>query len=329
MENISELLTNMASMEWQIGGTTKAVRKEDMREYAAMLLEQLDGVNDIFVALTNNDLKLMAKRIVVAARVKGNDACALYCDVAKQLHRDDLVTAFSSYRALGISYRKMMEHFARNVDFWMEGREITMFNTKISHLTVYGLFDEVKIYCEYTSAMFAYVNFELSQHNNVRELDPPAKYIMYRIVKKKDDFIKNSLRRLQDNPFTFQDDFDKVKSEQDVTVVNERGETNVAFLNTTALPASQRHCMMIGAKKFVSTIFRWIGEQWNMHKHLKYLKQRKEKEYLSAHVALLQMDLANKDPNSDEYRRLVQVIDAYGAQIAELDQKIAAYEKED
>ena len=66
-----------------------------------------------------------------------------------------------------------------------------------------------------------------------------------------------------------------------------------------------------------------------MHKHLKYLKQKKEKEWIEAHVALMKMDLANADPNSDEYRKTVAVIDAYSEQLAELEQKIAEYEGED
>ena len=48
-----------------------------------------------------------------------------------------------------------------------------------------------------------------------------------------------------------------------------------------------------------------------------------------AHVTLLQLDLADKDPNSEEYAKAVKIIDSYNQMIAELDQKINAYYNED
>jgi hypothetical protein len=54
-----------------------------------------------------------------------------------------------------------------------------------------------------------------------------------------------------------------------------------------------------------------------------------EKEELMAHVALLQMELSEKDPNSKEYAKAVKVIDSYNQMIAELDQKLNKYYNED
>lgn len=122
---------------------------------------------------------------------------------------------------------------------------------------------------------------------------------------------------------------DKAASEIDVNIVDEDGNANTAFMNSSAIPSSLQHSLTIGTKSFIINIFRWIGEQWVMHKHLQYLRQTKEKEWMEAHVALLKMDLANADPNSEEYRKLVGIIDNYNDQLAELDQKIAAYEQEE
>ena len=327
-ENFIKALEEISFFEANKKYSTKTVDKNDLRENITMVLSQLDDVSNIFLAFPASDRRIMAKKIVAGAAVKSNMACNLYCRIAKSLRRDDLNLAFSSYTALALTYKKIFEQFNRSFDKWFDNPKLTIYSTKMSQVVIFGMIDEAKMFCKYTTSLFSFCTFEITQHNNISELQEPKKYRKMYIADKVDQFTTNCIRRLADNPFVFSDDMEKASKDIDINVTTETGETNMGFVDPANIPASLRHSIGIGAKSFVINIFRWIGEQWVMHKHVKYLKQRKEKEWMEAHVALLQMDLQGKDPNSDEYRNLVAVIDNYNEQIAELDQKISEYEQE-
>lgn len=327
-ENFIKALEEISIFEANKKYATKTVNKEDLREDLNMVLSQLDDVSNIFAALPVGDRRIMAKKIVATAAVKSNLACDMYCRIARTLRRDDLNVAFSSYTALCLTYKKIIEQFNRSFDKWFNNPKMTIYSTKMSQVVIFGMIDEAKLFCKYTTSLFSFVTFEITQHNNISELQEPKKYRRMLIVDKANQFTTNCIRRLADNPYVFSDDMDKASRDIDINITTETGETNMGFVNPANIPASLRHSLVIGSKSFVINIFRWIGEQWVMHKHVKYLKQRKEKEWMEAHVALLQMDLQGKDPNSDEYRKLVSVIDNYNEQIADLDQKIAEYEQE-
>lgn len=327
-DKFTTLLENMFSKKNVRKYSTRTVSKEDMRENLNMALQRLDDVYNMFITFPTSDRRLMAKKIVSCSSVKSNVACDTYCKVAKMLKKDDLNTAFSSYTIVCLTYRKIVESFLRSIDKWMESSKLTVYSTKLTHVMIGGILAEVKLFCNYTTSMFSWVTYEITQHNNIAELEEPKKYRKMLIVDKMSAFVACCARRLSDNPYAFAADTEDSMKTLDVNVINADGDTNMGFVDTSEIPIALKHSLFVGASGFISSIFRWIGEQWAMHKHTQYLKQRKEKEWLAAHVGLLQMDLSGKDPNSDEYRKLVTIIDAYNEQIAELDQKIAAYEQE-
>ena len=327
-ENFIKALEEISIFEANKKYATRTVNKEDLRENISMLLSQLDDVSNIFAAMPPGDRRLMAKKIVDATKVKANIACDMYCKIGRTLKRDDLSVAFASYIALCLTYKKILEQFNRSLDKWFTTPKLTIYSTKMSQVVIFGMIAEVKLFCKYTTSMFSFVTYEITQHNNISELQEPKKYRKMLIIEKADEFTTNCIRRLADNPFVFSDDMEKARGDIDINVTTETGETNMGFVNPANIPLSLRHSLAIGSKSFVMNIFRWVGEQWIMHKHVKYLKQKKEKEWMEAHVALLQMDLQGKDPNSEEYRKMVSVIDAYNEQIADLDRKIAEYEED-
>lgn len=307
----------------------RVVNKEDIRENMELYLSQLNNVAMLFAAIPPGDRRILAKKIVACAAVKGNLACETYCKVAKTLRKDDLINAFSSYISVCLSYKKILEQFNRSLDKWFSTPKLTVYSTKLSHLVLFGLLDEVKLFCKFTTSLFGFITYEVTTHNSIPELQEPKRYKKMMIAEKYNEFASNCIRRLSDNPYVFAEDMEKARNDIDVNIVDANGNPNTAFVNPVSISAPLQYAIGIGSKSFVMNIFRWIGEQWMMHKHLKYLRDMKDKEWAEAHVALLKLDLDGTDPNSEEYRKLVAIIDNYNEQIAELDQKIAAYEQED
>ena len=60
-------------------------------------------------------------------------------------------------------------------------------------------------------------------------------------------------------------------------------------------------------------------------RNLKYQKMIQEKEWLQNHTDLLKLQLNGIDPNSDEYRKAVKIINTYNDMIRDLDLKISSY----
>jgi hypothetical protein len=121
-------------------------------------------------------------------------------------------------------------------------------------------------------------------------------------------------------------ELDKAGRNNDVNLIGDDNTANLGFVQTTSYTPMMRNLFTTGARSFVHVIFQSLGELWNLIKNHKYTKAKKEKEWMEAHVALLKLQLQGVDPNSDEYRKQVQIIESYNEMIAELDQKIAQYE---
>ena len=69
------------------------------------------------------------------------------------------------------------------------------------------------------------------------------------------------------------------------------------------------------------SVLRWLGEAWETRKHNRAQAAKKEREWIEAHIALLNMQLSETDPNSEEYKRLAKIVEKYEDMITEDDRK--------
>ena len=309
------------------GQKMKTIQKEDLKENLLHLTERMQNFASVLSNLSNKDRQTVASAIFKASSDKENIACNTYVVVAKAIGKNDIRIAFDSISFITLNYIKILEALDRMISTAFKDKAITVYNSKLSHVAIFGLINEAELFINYATYLFDGVNYELCQHNGVRELPPPKKYRQVKLVKNQAEFVEICKNRLSTTATAIASEIEKIRQNLDVNLIGDDNTINTGFINLGKISPMIRNILGIGARKFF--IFRWLGEQWELLKYARYQKAKKEKEWLEAHVALLKLDLQGVDPNSEEYRKLVKVIDSYNEMIAELDQKIDSYMNED
>jgi hypothetical protein len=77
---------------------------------------------------------------------------------------------------------------------------------------------------------------------------------------------------------------------------------------------------------FIGNPFIMIGDAITVWQRQRYERNKKHREWISAKIAILQMDLDGVDPNSSDYKKQLEIIRRYTDELATLDKKINQYE---
>jgi len=308
-------------VEKELGPETriKKIKKENFVEDLSITQRRLDGVLQSISRFEEPERQAIADRIFEFSNQNGNHACEIYVSLAKDVQRDDLRFAFNSILTTGAAFSTILNEIAASTNEIFSENTMTIHNTKISHLTVFGIVAEANIFTDYAVYLFDCCSAEIVTHRNVPELGRVKPYKLKYLDEHYDHMVymlKNYI-----NPRIYLDDIKHLrKSQYDIQLVNNNQRFNGGFLNSGKMGTS---------RNFISSMafnpFYWLGEQYNLYKQARFMKQSKEKEYLESHVALLRMELAGVDPNTDEYRKRTKTIQAYDNMIAQLDQKMAEY----
>ena len=298
------------------GKKMKTINKEDYRENLTLMRERIATLVSTLSMLPAAEKQEIANNIFKSTSDRNNIACNAYVAIARAIGKNDLRIAFDSISTVAATYQKVLESLDRTANTSFKDKAITVYNSKLSHVAIFGVLGEIDL--------FDNIVYELCQNNGVRELPMPKKYRIDFIQREQVNFINLVKNRIQSGAAVIISDLDKASRNGDVNLVGDDNASNLGFVQPAGYTPTLRNLLTIGARKFI--IFQWLGEFWNLIKHSKYQRAKKEKEWMEAHVALLKLQLQGVDPNSDEYRKQVQIIEAYNEMIAELDQKINQYE---
>lgn len=99
--------------------------------------------------------------------------------------------------------------------------------------------------------------------------------------------------------------------------------------NVTAMGFGQTFMDCLANVLYCLNIFAHISNMIDDYRLKKNRRNREIKEWLEQHVALLRLELANKDKDDPEYAKLINVIKAYDEEIAGYDREIAEFEKDE
>ena len=309
------------------GAKMNTINKEDFKENLLILIERLNNLQRTFAAFSTQDRSVLADRIFKASNDKNNLACNAYVSIARAIGKNDLRNAFESFIYITKHYIGALENIERNTANTFKEKAITIYNTKLSQVAIVGLIEEAETFADFTVYLIDNISYEICENNGVKELPMPKKYRIQKIEKHLTEFTAICKNRMASNAASITAEIDKISRNLDVNLVDDNNGPNTGFIQSEKYSPVTRNFIQTGARRFV--IFRWLGEQWNIIKHSRYLKAKKEKEWMESHVALLKLQLQEINPDSPEYRKQVKIISAYDEMIAGLDQKIDAYLNED
>lgn len=319
---ITELSASLAE-KLKPGVKMDIISKENFQENFEILNTRLQNYISCLTEMDDKTKELLAGKILSASKNSQNVACALYSDIATSLNTKDTKHAFESYIFIANTFVSSIKVIARNMNKIFANKGITVHNSKLLHVVVFGVMTEADCFINYATYMLDNVIYETTVRNGVRELPQPRKY-RYEYIKKNVKRFKSICKiRLTGSAVIDNAISNSFASELDVNLIAEDNSINSGFFNINKMANHVKASAVHGARRFI--IFRWLGEQWNLFKHAKYLKAVKEKEWLQSHIAILKMDAAGIDPDSDEYRKHVKIIEAYNNMLADLDKKIDTY----
>ena len=286
-------------------------------------LSDLYNVSQFFTAIEENAPKLQAW---VASNSRNNfKSMQVYNKImaglagsAKQTQANRFLGAMvDTTNALIV----IMEEISGNLDKLFGEKSITIYNTKISQVAIYGMISNANDFAKFCSA---YIEQFMADRN--AKLGQPEKYVGTIL----DTGIENAVTLMnrvlnQRLSKTFTAAILKYRNGgSDINVVNGENKPTVQFTKVT--PEVTEADIQAGTKGF--KIFRWIGNYFVDRRDRKNRKNVAMREQLQARARLLQLELDNVDPESPEYQRLLKIIANYQKQIVRLNQEIAKYEEE-
>lgn len=303
-------------------GTT--ITKDKLIDLLDEDLGALYNVSQFFTAIGENNDKLQEWLTV---NVKNNQLPSIraYNNIASKL--TSLAASANKTSFLGAMCDTtsaliiILEDISSNIGKLFTDKNITVYNTKISHVAVLGMIESAKDFADYTVAFIE----TLMADRNPR-LGKPEKYILNKVSNYIE--VADLMNRVLNNRLskTFTSAILKYRNGgSDNLVVNSENRSTVKFtkINSEVTEAD----INAGARGF--RIFKWIGDFFVDRKDRKNRKRIAIRDQLQARARLLQLELNGVEADTPEYQRLVKIIANYQKQIDRLNQEIDKYENED
>ena len=307
------------------GSTSKyTVYKKSLLDDLKMTSSRCENLVGTFNALSNADKQNIANKIYIRKNDPKSKACGIYATIANQCRTvADTKIAFSSITDGLKATENVINNFIANIDIIFEGGDdVNIHTAKMSMLAAFGFIEKTEMYLSFILALFTTITYEIVENDGTRELAVPQPYRYKFLADKLDDFVQFHSSIINGGNRVYLETFKSLKgSLDDVKVANPETGSNIEMIDNAKLSSLSRG--LFGS--FSLNPFKWLGELATVHRHNKYVEMAAEKEDLLAHVSLLQMDLAEMDPNSAEYQKMIKVIDNYNKIIADMDRKIEAY----
>ena len=246
-----------------------------------------------------------------------NAVCAGLNSASKRAMEQKFLGAFAD-TLTGLAV--ILNSVCDNINVLFADKQITVYNTKISQVAIFGMIDNARIFSQY---VFDYIALFMSDRN--ADLLKPAKYTLSNLDSNLGTVIEVINRTIGGNlSKSFVNAIKKYKaSGVDVTVVN-GGTSSAQFARVNSEVTDND--IQSGARGL--RIFKLIGDWLVNISDTKRRKLMAERDVLDARVQLLQLELNGVDPDSPEYKRWVTIIKNYQALLDRLNAKLAKYEED-
>lgn len=216
----------------------------------------------------------------------------------------------------------ILEEVSANVDKLFVDKSFNLYNTKISHVAIYGVIDSAETLANYSKCLISAVMADKKPDEFAL-----AKYQKAFLLDKADDIASICVRMINGKlGKTFTAGVLRYKqSGDDVCVLTTDNQSASKFAKIGG--GVNEEDVKRGCRGL--SIFRWIGDRWTDMFDWVARLVRSLREQNKARVEFLQMELDGENPESPRYKKIVQVIKNYNDQIARMDQYLDKYYNED
>lgn len=296
----------------------RKISKEDFKENLKLVEGQLTNFINTLNNITGSDKEQFSQRINTFA-VPGNHFCNTCVEINKLLRSQKV--GFDPFVMLAQNLTTVLQMIERNVNVLFNEKFTTIYNAKVSQLAVFRIVEQAQIFSNYAVYLFDGVLYEIIVNEGVHELNQPKPY-RYEFINKYKLGVAELLKvgSLPSSANQLITEIDTLRKSSDTTLLDDQDRVN-DMIKTV----KNKFGLIEGGATILASIFRYFGEWGVLMRNLKYQKMVQEKEWLQNHTDLLKLQLNGIDPNSDEYRKAVKIINTYNDMIRDLDLKISSY----
>lgn len=296
----------------------RKISKEDFKENLGLIMGQLTNFINTISNIQGSDKDQFANRIMTFA-VPGNHFCNTCVEISKLLRSQRV--GFDPFVMVAQNLNSVLQMIERNVNVLFNEKFTTIYNAKVSQLAVFRIVDQAQIFSNYAVYLFDGVLYEIVVNEGVHELNQPKPYRYEFINKYKLGVVElMKVGTLPNGANQLITELDTLRKSMDTTLLDDQDR-----VNSSIKTVKNKFGLIEGGATILASIFRYFGEWGVLMRNLKYQKMIQEKEWLQNHTDLLKLQLNGVDPNSDEYRKAVKIINTYNDMIRDLDLKISSY----
>lgn len=305
----------------------KTIPKENLVEFIELVQSDLSMVQTVLGSLPTSDYQTIAKKIAAIKKADAGEGIKLYNQYVSKLRgaaaSDEKKSFFESFRRVGGTLSDVLGKIDKQIDVLFEAKAITIYNTTVTQVMVFGALREIAIYADYCKKLFTAVNDDLTQV----AVDMPKYKSTF--IETRTQLVANVTNRVYTKTGIYNFELavqNLAKTNNNLLLVDSDADTqfkNINMLQVGKINTNIQQLIKNAVPMF--NIFGWIGESWALYQHKQYLKKKAEKEYLTAHVALLQMELSNTQDEAAK-AKLEKIIATYDTMLAKVDKDLAEYE---
>ena len=321
-----------AALNKKFNGTdvNKSLNKENVENLLSDNIEMHANTAKILSALSDKEINNLYNDTIKVALKKTNSPLKdVYDTFVSKLKGTAQTTErkrfFGALQAANEAYAKALTKIVAELDKIFDKEETEVHTARLSQFAIVGILKSSDALIAFTVYLYAFLTRVA--------IDGGEGIPKYRQVAITDN--------LMDVVKTVNEILDKKGIEKligDITYAKSRGlDVQVSSFsndfdfdrNITTVGFGQTFMDCLANVLYCLNIFAHISNAIDNYRIKKNKRNREIKEWLEQHVALLRLELANKDKNDPEYAKLIKIIKAYDEEIADYDQAINEFEKDE
>lgn len=302
----------------------ESVKRESFYEF----LDLLKSENQVLQASINGwnakERAVLTKRIEVLMTNKANKSAAIYKQfrgkLVKKASALETKEAFGAILNVSSKFDTILADIEDGVEKLFVDKNLTIGNTRVSHLIVFGVIKDCHEFIKFSRAIFGTLTTELSG-----ELGATAGFRMNTIIDHQG--VVNTINRVckEEGAYSFLHAIDKLNQNGSNLLLYSGNKLSFTdFLIPKAFTKTAANLTLSGLIGI--NIFRFLGEGWNTYQAKRQKLKELDKDWMESRVALLKLDLVGVDHNDPRYLELIKIIDNYEGMINKLNQDIAKLE---
>lgn len=304
----------------------KAMSRSDVEAFLAAAIQSHKNLSDALDISSSKDLRDWMTSTIRPKLKDCKRACCSAYDSYKTELSGNLQTRednrpFSTLSDANDAMRKLLEKISDHLDEFFEKETVTLKDTRLSQLAVYGIIQQSDELCKFTEYLYSFI-----VRVGCDKTDD--------IPKNRDVFLMEhakSVGRLVDNILNKNRNYDFLREVKDIRThqsdvvigidesYNFDRFVDVRYFRQGFLDS------LLAALSYLN-IFGRALDQWELYKINKNERRKETRDWMVTHTALLRMELAGTDPNDPQYLKLQSIISAYDDKIAEYDRQIEQFE---